>query len=334
MTYPLTSIVIPNWNGKKHLEVCLSSLRNQTYPNYEIIIVDNGSNDGSVEFIYENYANIKIIKNEYNLGFAKATNQGIIEAFKDEKVKYIATLNNDTKVDYKWLSELVNVAESDIDIGSCQSKILNYYHPTRIDSAGIRIFNTFNVTDRGRGEIDSGQYDKVEEIFGACAGAALYRKEMLLEIGLFDEDFFAYLEDVDLAWRGQLMDWKCMYVPTAIVYHVHSATTGHKSSFSRYMVSRNRIWCVIKNASSEDLLYNVPLMLVWEFVDNLHGIVKYRDFAQIRGKIDSIHDMIKFFDKRKNIHTAHRKIKNESRIFFEPFGHFVSFELNKLFSRQ
>jgi GT2 family glycosyltransferase len=193
--------------------------------------------------------------------------------------------------------------------------MLNYYQPNMIDSTGIRIFTTFSVTDRGRGEIDRGQYGEVKEIFGACAGAALYNSKMLAEVGLFDEGFFAYLEDVDLAWRSHLAGWKCMYVPTAIVYHVHSATGGHKSSFSRYMGSRNRIWCIIKNASFRNLIYTIPLIFIWDFVDNLYSIVKYRDLAQLRGKINAL---------------SSAKYKNIQKKYMESFTELILFECNKL----
>jgi len=329
MTYPFVSVVIPNWNGKKHLEVCLLSLMAQTHTNFEIIIVDNGSSDQSVEFVKKNYSSVKLISNSDNLGFAKATNQGIIDALKNKNVKYIATLNNDTRVKAKWLEELVKVAESDVNIGSCQSKMLNFYQPNIIDTIGIRIFKSFSVTGRGQGEIDQGQYDEVEEIFGACAGAALYKREMLLKIGLFDENFFAYLEDVDLAWRAHLAGWKCMYVPAAIVYHVHSATGGHKSSFSRYMGSRNRVWLIIKNASFKNLLYNLPLMIIWDFVDIFYAIIKYRDLVQLKGKISALSSAHIFLNKRKNT-IKFNKYKNIQNDFLEPFSSFILFEYNKL----
>lgn len=324
----LVSIVIPNWNGLKYLEECLFSLTKQTYKNYEIILVDNNSSDGSIEYIEKNYPNVNIIKNSTNFGFAKATNIGI----RHSKGVYIAALNNDTKVDPNWLKELVNVIELNPDIGSCQSKILNYYKPNLIDSTGIRMFKSFTVTDRGRGEIDRGQYNSQEEIFGACAAAALYKKEMLCEIGLFDEDFFAYMEDVDLAWRGRLASWRSMYVPTSIVYHFHSATSGHKSPFSRYFGSRNRIWCIIKNASYKELLYYIPIIFIWDLVDVSYGIVKYRDFAQLKGKISAIVCAKKNISKRKKFN--HFRNYAHAEKLMEPIKSMIMFEHKKLSSKK
>jgi len=243
---PKVSIIIVNWNGKKYLEECLTSVFNQTYPNYEVILVDNGSSDGSAEYVDTNFPQAKIIRLDKNYGFAKGNNIGIEEAFKDSEVKYIATLNNDTKVDPYWLEELVKVAEMHEGVGSVAPKILFYHARNLICCVGIRICKDCNAKERGRLEEDNNQYENVEEVFGPTAAAALFRREMLEEIGLFDEDYFAYYEDVDLAWRGRLAGWKCMYVPKAIVYHILAGTSKQFSTFKAYYSERNRIWNMIK----------------------------------------------------------------------------------------
>jgi GT2 family glycosyltransferase len=183
--HPYISIVIPNYNGKHFLSGCLSSLRDQTYDNFEIIIVDNGSSDGSVDFIHENFPSVKVIETGKNLGFAGGTNAGIRVA----QGEYILTLNNDTMVDTRFLEEIQKPFLQDCLTGMCGSKMV--LPDGRIDSTAICFSRSGAAWDRGIGERDTGQYDTPEEIFGPCAGAALYRRSMLDEIGLFDEDFFS-----------------------------------------------------------------------------------------------------------------------------------------------
>ncbi|MGA9138887.1 MAG: glycosyltransferase family 2 protein, partial [Methanocella sp.] len=212
---PLVSVVIVNYNGMRFLEGCLSSLMKQSYSPIEIILVDNGSSDGSLEFVKSHYAMVKIIENDRNLGFAIANNEGIGIT----KGKLIATLNIDTEVTPCWVEAHVRAMASDAMIGMCSSKMLSMGDPRIIDSTGLCISRSGACWDRGQYETDAGQYEETEEVFGPCAGAAMYRKEMLDKIGLFDEDFFAYMEDADLAFRGQLAGWKCIYVPEAIALH-------------------------------------------------------------------------------------------------------------------
>lgn len=234
MTHPGVSIIIVNWNGKDYLDDCLFSVFKQTYPKYNVILVDNGSTDGSVEFAKGKYPYVNIIELDKNYGFAKANNIGTEEALKDENVRYIALLNNDTKVDRNWLSELVKVAESDKSVGICASKILIMDNPSIIDSTGYT-FSFGRVVDRGHGEKDEGQYDSKLDVVGACGASVLYKREMLAETGLFDEDFFAYYEDAELSWRAYRNGWKARYVPTSIVYHKGGGTSKRSKEFEREM---------------------------------------------------------------------------------------------------
>ncbi len=247
MNYSEVAIIIVNWNGKSYLKSCLTSVFSQTYANYAVVLVDNGSSDGSVEFVRENYSGVKSIILDKNYGFAKGNNIGIAEALKDKDVRHVVLLNNDTKVEPQWLEELVKVAESDEQVGFCQPKMLSLANPKMIDAFGISITKNGRAIQDGYGIEDTGQYNQVKEVFGACAGAALYKREMLSQIGLFDEDFFAYYEDVDLVLRARLAGWKCMYVPKAVVYHRHSATVGNDSPFKIYFLERNEYYYIIKN---------------------------------------------------------------------------------------
>ena len=221
---PLVSVVIVNWNGLRFLDGCLSSLFNQSYQDFEVIMIDNGSADGSVEFVKSNFPRTVIIENKENLGFSAANNQGI----KVARGKYIATQNNDTVADKNWLSNLVNLAESsESRVGMWAPKILSIKEPSKIDSVGgLIIYKDGIARGRGRGKEDKGQFDKVEEILFPSACSALYRKDMLDEVGYFDEDFFAYGEDTDLGLRGRLAGWKAFSAPNAIVYHHYSGSTG------------------------------------------------------------------------------------------------------------
>ncbi len=251
---PYVSIIILNWNGKQYLETCLSSLSQQTYKDIEIIFVDNGSSDGSVEFVKSKYPEVIIVQHERNLGFAMGVNSGIMAS----SGKYIATINNDAEADKEWVARLVRVMESDAQTGSCASKMLNYYERDKIDSSGIVIYQNGNAYDRGAGEKDIEEYDLQEEIFGACAGAALYRKEMLDEIGFFDKDYFAYFEDVDLSFRMHLYSWKCIFVPEAVVYHMHSATSKQQSPFKIFYLERNKLWNMWKYFPAKLLISQIP----------------------------------------------------------------------------
>lgn len=253
------SVIIVNWNGKDYIIKCIESLMDLDYEDYEIIVVDNGSSDGSQETLRKKFPSVRLIENENNLGFAEGNNIGIKKACEDPAVKYIVVLNNDTVVLATWLRELVTVAELNDEIGSCQSKMLRYCDRNIIDSTGIKLFPSGAVADRGSGEADNGQYEKIEEVFGSCAGAALYRRKMLDEIGLFPCEYFASYEDVDLAWRARYGGWKCVYVPTAIVYHVRFATQSRLLEENQAYYAqkiRNQLFYQIKYLPSIYLLKN------------------------------------------------------------------------------
>lgn len=239
---PVVSVIIVNFNGMHLLKDCLDSLREQTFGSFETILIDNASIDGSVEFVRKNYPEVRIIENQRNLGYGGGNNIGIIAS----SGKYIALLNNDTKADANWLQRLVEAIKEDEKIGMCASKILNYYNPEIIDNTGLLLYKDGIARGRGRLEKDVGQYASSEEVFSPSGCAGLYKREMLDGIGLFDEDFFLYLDDVDIGMRGRLAGWKCIYVPDAVVYHKYSATTEPYSSLKAYLVERNRIWIVMK----------------------------------------------------------------------------------------
>lgn len=250
------AIIIVSWNAKEYLEKCLSSIFKQTYSNFDVIFVDNGSTDGSVEYVRTTFPVVKLLPMDQNYGFAKANNIGIETAL-NEKAVHLVLLNSDTIVDDNFLKELVVAAESDNTIGCCQPKMLSIDNPRIIDAIGISLTKKGIAFQIGYDEKDLGQYDESIEVFGANAGAVLYKSEMLIQIGLFEEECFIYYEDVDLALRARLAGWKCLYVPKAVVYHKHSITFGKHSPFKNYLLTRNQYYYVIKD---------LPLKMVFRFL--------------------------------------------------------------------
>lgn len=270
MNLPRISVVIVNWNGLRFLDGCLSSLFNQSYHRFEIIMVDNGSIDGSVQFIRNKYPRVMILENQSNTGFAAANNQGI----KAAKGKYVALLNNDTMADKDWLGNLAKKADSSAkDVGMWACKILSLHDPAIIDSVGGLVVSMCGIgKGRGRNERDANQYDREVEVFIPSACAAMYKKEMLDEIGLFDEEFFAYCEDTDLGLRARLAGWKTISVPDAIVYHYYSGTTGRYTPMKAFLVERNHIWVVVKNFPFS-MLVAFPLYTIWRYLLHVYALV-------------------------------------------------------------
>ena len=288
----MISVVVLNFNGKRFLDDCLSSLAKQTYRNFEVIVVDNASSDGSVEYLESHYPWVKLAKNSENLGFAAGNNVGIRQACSD----YILTLNNDTIADCHLLQNLI-APMFDKSVGSCAAKIV--FPDGRINSAGICISRSGAAWDRGMFEQDTGQYNAQVEVFGPCAGAALYRKEMLEEIGLFDEDFFLYMEDVDLAFRARLAGWKCIYVPQALVTHHHGGTAGFGSNLSVYYGNRNIIWYAVKDFPTGLLIISLPFILARNLAVIPYYILEGKGRIILKSKLDALRGLPKMIKKRK-----------------------------------
>jgi GT2 family glycosyltransferase len=241
------TIVIVSWNAKEYLDKCLTSVANQSHPDYNVIFLDNGSGDGTVDFIRKRFPGVQLMSLDRNYGFAKANNIGIEEALKNPQTKHIVLLNSDTIVERDFLKELIATAESNPKIGCCQPRMLSVDDPKIFDAVGITLSKSGEAIQLGYDEPDSGQYNIPKEVFGANAGAALYGSEMLRQVGLLEEACFIYYEDVDLAIRARLAGWKCMYVPKAVVYHKHSIAFGKHSPIKEYLLTRNRYYYIIKN---------------------------------------------------------------------------------------
>ena len=283
---PILSVIIPNWNGKKFLVECIDSLKAQTFQDFEAILVDNGSTDGSAEFIEEQYGDwIRVIRNEKNLGFAGGNNVGIRAARGD----YIVLLNNDTWTDPHWLEELVKATQSDPPVGMWSSKVCSYFHRKRIEGIGELVYWDGLCRAQGQFEQDDGQYEVMQEILFPPGCGAMYRKSLFDGIGLFDEDFFAYADDSEIGIRARLAGWKCLYVPRAVVYHKNSGTAGQYSPLKAFYVERNRLWITIK-------YFPLPLLLLsifftfYRYAFQAYGALTHQGAA---GKFTQIYSPLK-----------------------------------------
>ncbi len=258
------TIVIPNYNGERYLKECLQSIYAQDYKDYEIIIIDNHSTDSDYKWV-EQEEKIKFKQLDKNYGFSKAVNEGIQMAIG----KYVLLLNNDTQLCPNFLKNMYAVMEADSKIFSISSKMIQYHNKELIDDAGDEYTLLGWAYKRGDGSLITA-YERQERIFSTCAGAALYRKTIFEEIGYFDEDFFAYMEDVDISYRANIYGYKNIYLPTAKVYHIGSATSGSKyNAFKVKLAARNNIYVPYKNMPLVQLLINMPFLLIGSIIKGI-----------------------------------------------------------------
>lgn len=242
---PKISVIIPNWNGIGIIEDCLNSLLEQTFKDFETIVVDNNSQDDSVKYIKNKFPEVKVIKLEKNFGFAKAINVGV----RASKAKYVAFLNNDTYVDKNWLKFLYQAAQKNSarSVASVGPKLLNFYNRKKIDGVGIQINEVGQAKSIGWEQIDEGQYDHQMEVFGVTGGASLFDRSIFITVGLFDENYFMYSEEVDWAFRAQFKGFKALYCPEAVVYHKHKASSKKLPQHLEYWQFRNMTQTIIKD---------------------------------------------------------------------------------------
>jgi GT2 family glycosyltransferase len=277
---PAVSVIVLSWNGRPLLQRCLDGLAAQSYRDFEVVLVDNGSSDGTADYLRERYPWVRLVALPENAGFAGGNNRALAEC----RGRYLVTLNNDTEPEPGFLAALVQAVESGERIGMVAAKMLNFYLPGVIDSLGVRVAPNGLGQNIGCGEKDLGQYDRPGEVFGPCAGAALYRRSMIEEIGFFDESFFAYYEDLDLAWRARLAGWRAVTAPDAVVLHVHSATSGKMSPFTVYHVQRNKWFVLLKNWPLSLLLRRLPLIVAIDLASLLLALISGRAAAAVRAR--------------------------------------------------
>jgi GT2 family glycosyltransferase len=278
---PRVTVVIPNWNGERFLRLCLGSLRDQSFRDFATILVDNGSVDGSRGFVEEHFPEVEVVSLGENRGTAAAFNAGI-EA---SETQYVALLNNDTEQDPGWLEALVRAAEDHPESGLFASRLVDFHDRHVLDGAGDAMRLSGLPYRLGHGERDGVRFDTPGYVFGACAAAALYRRGMFDEVGLFDEDFVSYCEDGDVSFRAQLAGYRCFYVPGAVVYHMGSASTGGKRSpTATRLGSRNSFSLLVKNLP----LSAVPHILPFFVAGQLARLITAAATGSLRAHLEGL----------------------------------------------
>jgi len=300
----MIDIIIPNYNGLENLKSVLESLKAQTIIDFGLIIVDNGSSDDSVKFTEENYKDAVIIANKTNLGFSKAVNLGIKYSLEKNNSEIIILLNNDVEVKNDFIEKGLDTFSKIKDAGFVAVKMLNFYYRDVIDDTGDFIRKNGGIPmARGHGEKDRGQYDKPEYVFGACAGAAFYKSELFRNAGLFDEDFFAYLEDVDLSFRFQLAGYRCYYNPEIVCYHKRRETTSRFEGWETFYTEKNLVALRLKNYPFVLYLKYSPLFFlarIRRFLKYLGGNYRRGTFSYaVKGYLKGLSEIPKTLEKRK-----------------------------------
>lgn len=330
----LISVVIINYNNKDYLKRCLDSIYSQTYNNLEIIFIDNQSSDNSFEYIKEEYSNknILLIKNDVNNGYAGAANQGI----KISNGKYVMILNPDIIMEQGFIETMYRYIDKDESIGALSGKLLKYDFRNDkklnyIDSAGIVMYKSTRCVDRGQNEEDLGQYDNIEQVFGVCGAAPMYRRSALEKVKIFeeyfDEDFFAYKEDIDLSWRLNLIGFKNMYYHKAIAYHgrgLGSSSGGilnfirnrkSQSEFLRGISNRNHIMMLWKNNTNDfmdkykfHILKRQILLIGYMIIYERFNIKYYIQARKLKFKIIRKREELIRISKSQDVKTDIEKI--------------------------
>lgn len=320
------SVNLVTWNGAKYILDCLESLFNQTFEDFSLLIIDNGSTDETLELINEKYPHLKIVTHKENLGFAKAHNQAIHWT----KSEYILVLNQDIVLGKRFLERLVNFLDNHPEAGAVTGKLLRWQDKQKtnyIDTVGLEIFKNHRVVDMGSGEMDAGQFDEEKEIWGVSGAAPMYRRRALEQVAeaeqFFDEDFFSYKEDVDLAYRLRWRGWKSFRAPKARAYHDRSVSgparsrtnkqtaqdRKQKSGFANFHSYRNHLYLLTKNAPKLTMrifFYELKKFLYILFAEqsSLKGFKEFRKNRKI------------FLDKRKKIMDTRKVSVKEMEKWF------------------
>jgi GT2 family glycosyltransferase len=307
-------VVVLNHNGERFLGPCLDSVLQQRDVEFDVIFVDNGSTDGSVVFVRQQFPAVRIIALGRNSGVAAGYNAGM-QAVTGE---FIVVLNNDTHVQAGWLRALHDAANTDPTIGAVSSLLCRDDQPDVIDSAGIALNVTGYAWDylSGCPRTDAGL--SARRVFGASAGAALYRRAMLLDVGMFDERFFAYLEDVELAWRARLRGWHAVVAPDAVVLHRHSATSGEGSRFKRWHLGRNRVWLLTQVYPNPSCWCYLPLIAGYDLLASVYHLLVWRDTSAVLGRVRGLRDLGPALRRRAEIQRNRTARWRDVRAAFSP----------------
>lgn len=278
----------------------LPSLAAQRYADFAVLVVDNGSTDGTVLYLEREWPAVNVLVLPENLGFAAAVNRGVAAT----EGEYVALLNNDVELDSGWLDELVSALDTYPEAASATPKLLSYHDRTRLDGAGDELSWSGVCSRRGYGQPDTGQFDAPGEAFSACGGASLYRRSALERIGPFDEDLFAYLEDVDWGFRARLAGYGCRYVPGALAYHMGGATTDRVSDLGTYLRRRNQIALVLKNYPARNLVRHLPDLILEQLLGLALSVRDRTVPAQLRAWRDAVGQLPRTLRKRRQVQGA------------------------------
>lgn len=302
------SVVIPNYNGEKFLTDCLESLKKQSSDEFQVIVVDNNSTDKSRK-ILENYPKVKTIFLDENYGFCKAVNVGI----NSSDLEYVILLNNDMTVDENFINEMIAFLDCHKDAFSAQAKMLQMYSPEKIDDAGDYYCALGWAFARGKDK-NAKEYNEVTKIFAACGGAVIYRRELLEKTGLFDEEHFAYLEDIDLGYKAKILGYNNYYNPKGIIYHAGSGVSGSRhNEFKVALSSRNSVYLAYKNMPLIQLIINMPFLLLGHMIKFLFFARKGLGKTYVKGVLKGI----KMCKRNKKFPFKMKNVYNYLRIQLE-----------------
>ena len=323
---PEISVIIANWNGKHFLDDCLSALRRQTFRDFETILVDNGSTDGSPEYIRANFPEVRLLALKENLGFTG----GNIAGYKLAGGGLIALLNNDTEADSEWLQAIHNGSLLFEHAGSFASKMMYFDERRRIENCGFEMAITGTPTELGRDEPDGPEWCSPRNIFGACGGAVAYRRSMLNDVGFLDPDFFMIYEDVDLSFRAQLSGYDCVYLPQAIVYHHYRSTIKKRPAVQVFYAQRNIEFVYLKNLPLGFLVRSVPLRLLYEVGAAVYFCRLGAGAAFFRAKLDVLKRLRSALRKRGTIQNrkvltnSELRVRLRGSVFFSKWRKFLT----------
>lgn len=298
---PQLTVAILSYDGRHLLEVILPSLARQRYRDFEVVVVDNGSRDDTVQWLAQSWPQVQVISLPENVGVTAALN---VCAHAGEG-ELLALFNNDIELDPNCLGELTGALETHPQAGWAAGKLRDFQRRELLDGAGDVFTWAATGGRRGNGELDRGQYDAPGEVFGACGGAALYRRSVLQLVGDFDEDFFAFYEDVDWNLRAQLAGFSCRYVPSALAYHMGSATIGRGlSDFTRYHLWRNQLWIVAKDLPLGAIVRHSPELLLGQ-LENLAMALRARKLdIWLRVWRDALVGLPRMLRKRRHVQAS------------------------------
>ncbi len=325
---PEISVIIVNWNGKHLLEACLSALRRQTFRDFETIFVDNGSRDGSAQYVRSYFPEVKVLALEKNLGFTG----GNIAGYKFATGKLIVLLNNDTEVNPRWLEAINNGSKAYPEAGSFASKMMYFDDRHRVENCGFDVDIAGTTVEIGRDEWDAPKWSLPRKVFGACGGAAAYRRSMLDHIGFLDPALFMIYEDVDLSFRAQLCGYECVYLPQAVVYHRYRSTLGTQPALQVFYAQRNIDLVFLKNFPLRLILRSAPRRLLYELGSALYFLRLGSGSAFMRAKFHVLTELPSVLAKRKAVQKLRVLSTSEFRALMRAPA--LSAKWRKFFSAQ